>query len=437
MNLSEIKKVKIEKLKTPLNRVLDIPSSKSLSVRALLLAAFSTGESVISNVLDSDDTNNCINALKTLGIEIKQDGRNFKIKGCGGDLSIENKTEIFVGSSGITSRFLLSILVGSRFNGSILLDGTPQLRNRTIKPLVDTLLEFGANIEYKGKYGYLPLLIRPVKLEKKYIEVSGKESSQYVSSILMMAPLLNRTIRVKVFNIDGENHPYIKMAVKTMQDFGIVCRESNNIYTIKPQSYKATNLTIETDFNTANYFFALACATNSKIEINNLDKNTIQPGVLFLDVFKKLGCNVEYKKTSIVVEGTDKIIGGFEINMLTMAEMSVTLAALAVFADKPIKIYNIEHIRNHESDRIHSMSVELKKCGIECEEFSDGLLINPGKINNAEVDTYEDHRIAMSLAVMGVAGDGITVKDPICVSKTCPEFFGLLESIGVELKYEK
>jgi 3-phosphoshikimate 1-carboxyvinyltransferase len=437
MNLNEIKKIKIEKLKTPLNKVLDIPSSKSLSVRALLLAAFSNGKSTINNVLDSDDTNNCIKALKILGIGIKQDGRNFEVDGCGGDILIKKDIEVFVGSSGITSRFLLALLVASRFEFSILLDGTPQLRKRPIKPLVDTLIKIGANIEYKEKDGYLPLLIKSTKLDSEYIEVSGKDSSQYVSSVLMMSPLLDKTISIKAVDIDSENHPYIKMALQTMKDFGIDYKEDNNVYTIEPQDYMATNFTIETDFNTANYFFALACATNSRIEINNLDKNTIQPGILFLDVFEKLGCYVEYKDNSIVVNGTNKLSGGFEIDMFSMAEMTMTLAALAVFADKPIKIYNIEHIRKHESDRIHSLYIELEKCGIRCEEFSDGLLINPGRVNNVEVDTYEDHRIVMSLAVMGIAGNGITVKNPSCVSKTCPEFFELLENIGIGLKYEK
>lgn len=411
----------INKIIKPIDVIMNIPSSKSLSVRALLLAAFADGKSIIKNVLDSDDTNNCIGALKSLGIKIEQNERDFTIYGCGG--KIEKSTSVFVGSSGITSRFLLALLVAaiSEFNDiEIILDGSEQLRKRPIKTLVDVLRKIGANIEGDS----LPLKIKSAALNADYIEVSGKESSQYVSAIYMMSPLLQKPVKVMPLDLDDENHPYVKMAIQTMKDFGIVFDSD----IMRPQNYKATVFNVETDFNTANYFFAIAAAAGGKVEINYLNKNTLQPGILFLNLLEKMGCKVEYKANSIAVANNGKLKGGFEINMFNMAEMVPTLAVLAVFADAPVKIIGVSHIRNHESDRIHSIYIELTRAGIECEEFSDGIKIYPGKPKNVEIETYDDHRLAMSFTILGLAGDGIKIKNPKCVSKTCPEFFELIEN---------
>ncbi|MDD2840210.1 MAG: 3-phosphoshikimate 1-carboxyvinyltransferase, partial [Rickettsiales bacterium] len=334
----------INKIIKPINAILDIPSSKSLSVRALLLASFAEGKSIIKNVLDSDDTNNCIGALKSLGIKIEQNGKDFTIYGCGG--KIEKSAEVFVGSSGITSRFLLALLVvaiSHSKNVEIVIDGSEQLRKRPIKVLVDALRKIGANIEGES----LPLKIKSAPLNGDCIEISGKESSQYVSAIYMMSPLLQKPVKIYPVDIDEENHPYIKMAIQTMKDFGI--RFDNDL--IRPQNYIGTEFIVEPDFNTANYFFSIAAATKGRVEINNLNKNTLQPGILFLNVLEKMGCKVEYKENSIAVIG-DKLKGEFEINMFEMAEMVPTLAVLAVFADNPIKINGVSHIRHHESDRI-------------------------------------------------------------------------------------
>lgn len=435
MILKTVKKIHIKKLTKNIDSLINLPSSKSLSIRALLLSAFANGHSTIKNVLNSDDTNDCINALKSLNIDIKQIDRTILINGCNGKLSIDKNVEIFVGSSGITSRFLTSLIVASDKNFSITLNASEQLKKRTIKPLVDTLNKCGAKIKYLENEGFLPILIEPSQLKCDYIEISGKESSQYVSSILMASPLLENVIKIKPLDINSENHPYIKMALQTMGDFGVNYIENNGIYAIKPQNYKATDFIVETDFNTAGYFFALALMSKSKIEVNNINNKTLQPGLLFLQLLEKIGAKVEYKNNSIVLSGNN-ISGGFNINMFEMAEMVMTLAVIAVFANNPIEIHGVAHIRNHESDRILAICTELKKLNIKCEEYNDGLKIYPGKPIFTEVESYNDHRIAMSLAILGTSSDGIIINNPSCVSKTCPEFFELLEKIGVEIKYE-
>ncbi len=416
---------------------LDIPSSKSLSIRALILASIAEGNSIIRNVLKSDDTVNCINALKDLGIEIKNNGNDFETMGCGGVLPIA-KDKIYFGSSGITSRFLLAIICASLSSDKeyheIILDGSEQLRKRTIKPLVDALKAMGADIIYIEKEGFFPLLVRSARLNNiDNIEVSGALSSQYVSAILMMSPLLNRNIKVHVKDIKSSEHPYVKMAIKTMEDFGIdeINEISENVYEIFPQRYRAMDFAVETDLNTANYFFALIAALGGRIRIRNVDRFSLQPGLKFLEVLKKMGCEIIFEDDSVILNGPKKLKGGFRIDMFHMAEMATLLAVLAVFADLPIEIYGVKHIRNHESDRISAISRELKKANIIVEEFEDGLKVFPGNPEFIEADSYDDHRIAMSLAVLGAAGNGIKILNPGCVSKTCPEFFELF-NISIE-----
>jgi 3-phosphoshikimate 1-carboxyvinyltransferase len=440
LNLKELPNIKINKIDNFVDEVLDIPSSKSLSIRALLLASFSDGVSIIRNVLDSDDTNNCLNALKSLNIKIKQVGsRDFEIIGCGGNINLESDIEVFVGSSGITSRFLVALLSVSNFHHKITINCTPQLQKRPIKVLTDALLKINANIEYRNNDGFLPLTIKQRNLSVEnnidnIIEISGRDSSQYVSSILMLAPLI--ALKVKPIDIDSDEHPYIQMALQTMKDFGIKWKERDDVYIFEKQKYKATDFTIEIDFNTANYFFSIACITGGKIEINNINKNTLQPGLLFLSILEKLGCTIEYKTSSIIVKGGD-IHGGFDIDMFKIAEMTITLSVLAIFADAPIKITGVSHIRKHETDRIHAIYNELTKLNVKCDEFDDGIKIYPtstSSLKSVNIDTYDDHRIAMSFALLGLK-NGIILDNPNCVSKTCPTFFNLLETIGVKLDY--
>jgi 3-phosphoshikimate 1-carboxyvinyltransferase len=435
MNLKEITKIEIQKLDKKVDKILSIPSSKSLSVRALILAAFSKGQSIVKNVLDSDDTNNCINCIKEMGIKVEQNCRDFTMHGNCGTINNDKDLILFAGSSGITARFLVAMLSVAQFNHSIVIDGTAQLKKRPIKPLVDALLKIGCSLQYLENDGFLPLKILPNKTFKNndILQVSGKDSSQYVSAMLMLAPLIG--LKVQPTDIDNDNHPYIQMALQTMKFFGINYTENNDIYSFEKQTYKSTDFTIETDCNTANYFFSLAVISNSKIEINNISKDTLQPGVLFLPILEKLGAKVTYKNTSILVEGNEQIKGGFELDMFKTAEMAITLSVLAIFADAPIKIYGIAHIRKHETDRINAIATELAKLGIKTEEFDDGIKIYPSQPNNKiEIDTYEDHRIAMSFALLGVK-NGVTLLDPKCVSKTCPEFFNLLESIDIKMNY--
>lgn len=424
---------KIEKTKDEFIEF-NVPSSKSLSIRALILASIADGKSIIKNVLKSQDTEDCLNALKSLGVRIEKINQNdYEIYGCNSCFDIKDD-KIYFGSSGITSRFLLAILVASLSKNKkqyeITLDGSNQLRKRSIKDLVDALKSIGGDIKYLKEDGYFPILVKSKKLnDNAKIKISGELSSQFVSAILMMSPLLENKTLVEVQGIDSLEHPYVKMALKTMKDFGIDnCFEVNkNLYEIYSNNYKSRNFIVETDLNTASYFLSIASALNQKIIIKNVEKNSLQPALKFIDLLKNMSCKIEFKENNLIFYGIDKLIGGFEIDMFYMAELSILLAVLGVFADKPIKIYGIKHIRNHESNRITAISNELKKAGIDVEEFEDGLIVKNGEPKFIEGETYEDHRIAMSLSLLGIAGNGIKILNPDCVSKTCPEFFDLLK----------
>jgi len=430
-----MKQLIVDKIKRKFDKILSIPGSKSLSIRALILASLASNDTKIKGILLCDDTTDCINALSSLGIKMKQKKNgDLIVFGSNGIYNIKDYTDINVGSSGITCRFLLSILcanLSKQQNKVIIFNGSDQLRKRPIKPLVDSLVKLGANIKYLDKEGYLPLEIKSSKFHKQNeLFVSGLLSSQYISSILIMSPLLEKKVDIHIIDINPEYHPYIKMTIKAMEDFGIKnikFDEKNCIYSINPQSYSAKNFIVEADLNTAGYFFAIAAITNSKIKIKNINRTSLQPGILFLDILKKMDCIIEYKTNSIVLIGPEKLNGGFEINMFLTAELATLLATIATFAKKQIKIYGIKHIRNHESDRISNISKELTKAGINIQEFDDGLIINPGTAKFFTAETYDDHRIAMSLAVLGACGNGVNISNYSCVSKTCPEFFELLD----------
>lgn len=430
--------LKINSLNKQFDTNINITNSKSLTIRAILLASLSKKRTIITNILSCDDTDCCIEVLKKLAIKIKKKENILIIDGCNGKFKLKHNIELFLGSSGITSRFLLALLVAGiqHLDNTIeiIFDGSEQLRNRPIKELVDILNSIGANITYKNQEGFLPLIIKPSKLKiNNTINVSGKNSSQYVSAVLMMSPLLQQETIINMLDLATKNNPYVKMALQTMKSFGINYLEKENQIIIKNQNYIATNFEIETDLNTASYFFTLAFLTNSRIEIENININTTQPGLLFINLLEKLGAKVIYKENSIVVDGNDGIKGDMEIDMSLMAEMVINAAIIAVFVDLPIKIYNVKHIRFHETDRIKAICNEFTKLGIKVEEFDDGIKIYPQKNlkSNIEIETYNDHRIAMGFTILGLVGNGVIIKNPNCVEKTCPDFFNLINKIFI------
>ncbi|OPZ76877.1 MAG: 3-phosphoshikimate 1-carboxyvinyltransferase [Alphaproteobacteria bacterium ADurb.Bin438] len=251
---------------------------------------------------------------------------------------------------------------------------------------------------------------------------------------MMTAPYFEKATEIAVKDVKPDEESYIMMTYQMMKDFGakITFNKQNSSFIVMPEKYKARDFTIEADFNTANYFFTLAAVTGSEIKVTNVDGATLQPGIIFLEVLKEMGAEVEITDKFIRVKGPEKLKGGFSVDMKKIAEMALNVAAIAPFADDEITMTNLEHIRGHECDRLKAMSENLTALGIKNKEHKDGITIYPGVPQNVVLDTFEDHRVAMSFALTGIAGNGLTLKDPDCVSKTCPTYFNILRSIGVD-----
>ncbi len=302
--------------------------------------------------------------------------------------------------------------------------------------MVEALKEVGADVGHLNHRGHYPLRIQGKNLTGGEINMSGKLSSQYISGLLIAAPYFTEPLTI---NIEDHivQHAYVKLTIELMEKFGATLQYDNSLskIVVYPSAYKPQDVNLEADASTACYFLALAALNNGRIRIDNLTRETKQPDIKMLDILEKMGCKVRRGKSFIELEGIEQLKGGFEISMREMSDQALTLAVLAVFADGPITIKDVEHIRYHESDRISVMSESLSKSGIKVEEFKDGLKVYPGVPEPTLLDTHDDHRVAMSLSLLGSKIEGVQLNDPGCVSKTCPQYFEMLESLGLNISY--
>lgn len=407
-----------------------IPGSKSLTNRALIISAMSQGKSTVTGILKSDDSYWCIDTLKNLGIDIEVNGNTAIIVGNGLKW---NSGELYVGSAGTIARFLPGALALSN-KGIWKIEASQSMSKRPIASLVNALEECGAEICYLNNEGYYPLLIKGKELKGGEVNLSGAISSQFISGLLIAAPYFKESFIVNITDHIVQ-HSYVHLTLELMKKFGAIVKYDNSLKKIEvyPSGYFPQDLNLEADASTACYFLALAAITNGRVRIDNLTYETLQPDIKMVDVFERMGCKVTRGSTYIELEGVTQLRGGFEISMREMSDQTLTLAAISPFADGPITIKDVEHIRHHESNRIGAICESLSNLGIKVEEFSDGLKVFPGNPKPTLLDTYDDHRVAMSLALIGSRVKGIQLKDPGCVSKTCPQFFDLLEGLGLQV----
>ena len=306
------------------------------------------------------------------------------------------------------------------------------MRKRPVAPLFEALRRGGGRIAFEGIEGGFPAAITGNSFIGGKLAMSGKVSSQFISGILLGAPQSRDGVELTV---DGGivQSDYVRITLDAMRHFGADVSADDGLayFTVRPTGYRARDLVVEADASTATYFAALAAVTGGRITLLNLSPKTRQPDFGFLAVLERLGVLVERKADRTIITANRQLSGGFTIDMKPLSDATLTLAAIAPFADAPITITGVAHIRHHESDRIAAICQSLTRAGISVEEHPDGLTVHPGKPKFATLSTYEDHRVAMSLAVMGVAGEGIELLDPGCVSKTCPAFFELLAGLGV------
>ncbi len=404
-----------------------VPGSKSHTNRALICAALAPGTSGLEGALFADDTIAMVGALLSLGISIWADpeGRTITVMNPTGEIP-SGPADLDVRMSGTASRFLLPLLCLGE--GEYRMDGSNQLRVRPIKELVTKLRQLGAKIDGDA----LPLTVHGGSLRGGSVVVQGSVSSQYLSGLLMAAPRTPEGLYVRV---GGElvSKPYIDLTIKTMHDFGVEVEAHPEYreFSVAPAAYKPSTVSIEPDASAASYFFAAAAITGGRVRINGLGHSTTQGDLRFVEVLQRMGAEVRMTATSTEVRGTGTLTG-VNVDMRNISDTAQTLAVVATFANSPTEITGIGFIRKKETDRIGAVVTELTRRGIRAAETSDGMIIYPGPAQPGTVTTYEDHRMAMSFALLGLVHPGIAVSDPACVGKTFPEFFEVLDTLRPE-----
>jgi len=412
----------------PLRGSIRPPGSKSITNRALVCAALADGESMLTGALESEDTRVMIDAIGQLGLAIHHDpaARTIRVSGSGGRLPA-SEADLYVANSGTTVRFLTALVALG--HGTFRLAGTPRMHERPIEDLLDALCQLGADARSESQSGCPPVIVRACGLPGGRATVAGSISSQFLSGLLMAAPCAAGPVELVVEG-DLVSTPYVRMTLAVMSAFGVNVEVANLERFCVPagQAYRACRYEIEPDASAASYFFAAAAVTGGEVTVEGLSRNSLQGDVAFCDCLARMGCDVRYGPKSITVVG--RPLRGIEVDMNTISDTMQTLGAVALFADGPTTITGVAHVRHKETDRIRALATELRKLGGEVEERPDGLKIVPGHLKSAQIDTYDDHRMAMSLAVVGLAQPGVVIRDPGCVAKTYPLFFNDLATLA-------
>lgn len=413
---------------------INLPGSKSLSNRALLLAALAQGTTQVTNLLDSDDIRHMLNALKALGVnyQLSEDKRVCTIEGIGGAFQWQDGLSLFLGNAGTAMRPLTAALcLKGKAPAEVVLTGEPRMKERPIKHLVDALQQAGADVQYLENEGYPPIAIRNSGIRGGKIKIDGSISSQFLTALLMSAPLAEGDIEIEII---GElvSKPYIDITLAMMKDFGVNVHHQNyqtflvkgNQSYVSPQKYL-----VEGDASSASYFLA-AAAIKGKVKVTGIGKNSIQGDRLFADVLEKMGAKITWGEDFIQAERGE--LNGIDMDMNHIPDAAMTIATTALFARGETVIRNIYNWRVKETDRLSAMATELRKVGAEVEEGEDFIRIQPlalDKFQAAEIETYNDHRMAMCFSLIALSDTPVTILDPKCTAKTFPTYFSEFEKI--------
>lgn len=415
-----------------------VPGSKSITNRALLIAALAKGESRLRGALFSNDAKNMIGCLNTLGIKIDVNEENelITVQGCEGMLPVKNAS-INVGSAGTAARFITAMLAFS--SGVYHLDASEQMKKRPMKPLLDALTSLGVVISYDEKEGHFPFTLDSREVKGGKISLSTAISSQFLSAVIMAGFLLENGLRVDITG-GRESLPYVDMTVKVMESFGAKVDTVNEngltSYILKEgNSYEAREYNIEPDVSAACYFYAMAEILGCKAQVERVHLDSIQGDIEFVKLLTKMGATLSEEKDGIMLQGAEN--GGYEgleANLNSFSDQSLTLAAVAAFAKSPVKITGIAHIRLQESDRLLAIKTELERLGIKTKMGEGEITIFPALMDSSEteIETYEDHRVAMAFALIGLRREGVVIKNPNCSAKTFKDYFKILERIVSE-----
>ena len=403
------------------NARVTVPGSKSYTQRAMIMAALAEGKSLLRDPLISEDTGYLAEALRLLGAGIETQNGDLVVQGTSGRISRPPKA-LYLGYNGTAMRLLTTVVCLGQ--GEFLLTGAPRLLERPLQPLLAALKTLGVKATSRDKPGFPPVLIEANGLQGGRVILKNIESSQYISSLLISAPLARDDFTLK---IEGPipSLPYVEMTVAQMNQFGVeVTRENKNCFFIKGrQKYRGIDCRIEGDVSSASYFFLAAALGRSTVRVRPIPSETLQGDIRFIKILERLGCTISHGDHWLEVSGEKLISGDLIFDLGDMPDMVPTLAILAACRPGRTIITNVAHLRIKESNRLEALVRELTKTGIKAEETEDGLIIDGGQPHGAEIDTYNDHRIAMSFAVLGLVVPGIKIKDPDCVKKSFPGFW--------------
>lgn len=423
----------VHPLNKPVKVQITVSGSKSYTNRALIIASLAKGKSILHNCSDSNDSLLLIKALQLLGIEIEQDKNKITVKGNGGKFK-EFNGKLNVGDAGTVMRFLTALCCF--VPGEIILEGSSRMYQRPIKGLVDALLQLGANINYLGEPGYPPIKIKGGNLHGGKVEIDASQSSQFISALLMIAPVLDSDLEI-ITKKEIAATPYIDMTISAMERFGIPVEKQPGKYLIKKDStYNAANYSIEGDASSASYLFALAAITQSTIRVNNLSASSLQGDIKFAGLLEQMGCKVSKGENYIEIKGTNEL-DGINVDMKNMQDVAPTLAVIAAFAKGATILTGLKNLEIKETKRLTTLQSELTKMGIECSTDGEQIIIHGGKPKGALIHTYNDHRIAMAFAIAGTRVKDLQIESPEVVKKSFPDFWNTLREIGMKVDIEK
>lgn len=428
----------VKKVNEPISWTVDVPGSKSMTNRALLLAALSKDTVEVAGVLFSDDSRHFLECLKSLGFTllIEEEKRKVTVKGCGGRIP-QKQAQIDVGSAGTAARFLTAMLGFS--DGSYTIQASEQMKRRPMGELFELLLDAGAKITYLEQEGHLPVCIRGCSYqtieqrEKEHpieLELDISKSTQFLSALLLISTMVPQGLLVHIIS-EKTDGSYIRITRKMMEEFGVSVAFDGRNYEVPQRAvYRRTAYTVEPDMSAACYFYASAALTGGCALVRNVHMDNTQGDLKFLTVLERMGCCVTDTPDGIKVTGPkDGRLRGITVDMNDFSDQALTLAAIAPFANKPVRMERIGHIRGQECDRIHAIVTELAKLGIRCEEEPDAVTIYPGTPRGGIVETYEDHRVAMAFSLLGLRIEGIRIDNPGCCRKTFEDYFTILDRL--------
>jgi 3-phosphoshikimate 1-carboxyvinyltransferase len=418
---------RVPSISSPLAAAIQPPGSKSITNRALVCAALAQGPSRLNGTLASEDTLVMIQSLRKLGVSIEPGpaGTTLTVSPAK-PIETRHELDLDVANSGTTIRFLAALLATQP--GHYRLDGTDRMRERPAQDLLDALGQLGVRGESTHGNGCPPIVIDTEGLPGGKAQIRGDISSQFLSGLLMAAPFAQSTVTLQL-DTPLVSVPYVTMTERVMEAFGVhVTHPTDTAYQVETgQAYQGATYNIEPDASAASYFWAAAAIAGGHVTVQGLTRDALQGDVAFCECLRVMGCGVQYMADGIKVTGGS--LQGVTVDMNTISDTVQTLAVVALFADGPTTITNVAHIRHKESDRIGDLARELRKLGGTIHEHEDGLTIEPATLHPAEIETYQDHRMAMSLALAGLRVDGVMIKDPGCTEKTYPGFFTDLQSV--------